>query len=103
MIGGVSNLLIIAIIWVFCAVAAAMMPMRWQFRVVPVLAAAAVMIMSMIAMTYGWVAFGLAVAGFVSMFRHPLRYVWRRIRGEKVDLPVDLAVDFPVDDSEEMK
>ncbi|MDQ7069134.1 MAG: DUF2484 family protein [Rhodobacterales bacterium] len=86
-----SNLLISAIIWVFCAVAAAMMPMRWQFRVVPVLAMAAFVIMGMIATTYGWLAFGLAVAAFVSMFRHPLRYVWRRLRGESVALPEDIS------------
>ena len=82
-----SNLLITAILWVFCAVGAAMMPMRWQFRVVPVLAAIAFGIMGMIAKTYGWLAFGLAVAAFVSMFRHPLRYVWRRLQGEDVEIP----------------
>jgi len=94
-----NGLLIASVAWVFCGVAVAMMPMRWQFRLVPVLALAAVGVLGMIAMTYGWLVFGLALAAVVSMFRHPLRYVWRRLRGEEVELPPEISAEI----SREMK
>lgn len=79
-----------AILWVFCAVAVAMMPMRWQIRLVPILGLAALAILGMITNIYGWLAGALALAGFVSMFRHPLRYAWRRLRGEKPEIPEEM-------------
>ena len=36
-----------------------------------------------------WLAL-LGLAGFVSMFRNPLIYFWRRFRGQKPKLPPEL-------------
>lgn len=82
-----NSTLIFASIWVLAASGVAMLSMRWQFRLVPILFVFAVVLMGLIAKSYGWVAFVAVLIAFVSMFRHPLRYVWRRLRGENPEIP----------------
>ncbi|MBL4811748.1 MAG: DUF2484 family protein [Rhodobacteraceae bacterium] len=79
-----------ACIWVLCATATAFMPMRWQMFVVPVLALAAIGVLIAIGMAHGWVYVALGLIAFASMFRHPLRYGWAKLRGQNPQLPEEL-------------
>lgn len=82
--------LIAGFFWVLLGAVTAMLPMRHQkWTGLPLLLAAPVLI-GMIWHDYGfWVA-AIAVFAFLSMFRYPLRYLWKRLRGEAVDLPQEL-------------
>ena len=82
--------LIVGFFWVLLAAITAMLPMRHQkWTGLPLLLAAPVLI-ALIWRDYGlWVAL-IALAAFISMFRYPLRYFYRRARGKPVDLPPEL-------------
>lgn len=78
-------LLWLCIGWVFASALVALLPMRYQY--VPGLAlllAAPVLIAMIWAEVAPWAAL-LALAGFVSMYRNPLRYFWNRARGRTQD------------------
>ena len=68
----------------------AMLPIRHQgWTGLPLLIAAPVLLW-LIGRDYGaWVAL-VAVFAFVSMFRHPLKYNWKRLSGQDVELPPEL-------------
>jgi Protein of unknown function (DUF2484) len=72
---------LLAVIWVFAATGVAMLPMRRQFPTGMVLIAAAPLLIAWLAYDYGWIAGIGALAAFVSMFRNPIRYYWRKWRG----------------------
>ena len=69
-------------IWVFAATIVARLPRRRQFVPGVVLLAAAPFVIAWVGWVYGWVAGLLALAGFVSMFRNPLRYFYKKFRGQ---------------------
>jgi len=69
------------ILWVFAATVVALLPMRYQYVPGLVLLVAAPILIGAIGVGYGWIAGLLALAGFVSMFRHPLKYFYKRFRG----------------------
>lgn len=74
--------LLLACIWAILATVVALLPMRFQYRPGLLLFLAAPCLMIFIGVEHGaWVA-GLACLGFVSMFRHPLRYFWRKFTGQ---------------------
>ncbi|WP_439124205.1 DUF2484 family protein [Marivita sp.] len=73
--------------WVFASALVAMLPMRWQYMPGVVLLAAAPALIVLIAQSLGlWAALGAALA-FVSMYRNPLRYFWKRLTGQEVEIP----------------
>jgi hypothetical protein len=74
-----------AVIWVFAATGVAMLPMRRQFPPGVVLLAAAPVLIIWLGLDFGWIASAGALAAFVSMFRNPLRFYWRKWRGLDVD------------------
>jgi len=89
MCGGhvVSLSLLLAAIWAILATFVAFLPMRYQYAPGLVLLVAAPCLLVFIAMQHGiWVAL-LGLAGFVSMFRNPLIFLWRMARGEKPEVP----------------
>lgn len=73
--------------WVLAATVVALLPMRHQYVPGVALLIAAPALIGFIGWQHGWVFAALAAAAFVSMFRNPLRYFWRRARGEKPELP----------------
>ena len=79
--------LIIAALWVLVATFTAFLPMRRQYPLGVCLLAAAPVLIGWIGYDYGWIVAVLALAGFVSMFRNPLRYFYARARGKKPELP----------------
>ena len=72
---------IAAVAWVFAATGVAMLPMRRQFPPGILLLIAAPMLIVWLGYDYGWIAAAGALAAFVSMFRKPIRYYWRKWRG----------------------
>lgn len=69
-------------LWVLAATVVAFLPMRTQYVPGLVLLILAPVLIVWLGLVHGWI-FGLvALGGFVSMFRNPLRYFWRRFRGD---------------------
>lgn len=80
-------LLWLCILWVFVSVVVAMLPMRWQYVPGFLLLLSAPVLIVMIGQAVGiWLALA-GLAAFVSMYRNPLRYFWKRLTGQKVELP----------------
>lgn len=79
---------LLSIAWVFAATGVAMLPMRLQFPPGIVLLVAAPVLIIWLGVDYGWLASLGALAAFLSMFRKPLRYYWRKWRGFEVSVPV---------------
>ena len=80
--------LVLGCFWVFLAVFVAALPMRRQYAPGLVLLIAAPFLLGWIAWVHGLWIFGIGLFAFVSMFRHPLKYLLRRARGEKPEIPV---------------
>jgi len=76
-----SYSLTLAALWALAATVVALLPMRFQFVPGICLLMAAPVVIALIGQQHGvWVAL-LGVVAFVSMFRHPLMYYYRRFRG----------------------
>ena len=85
-----STSLIVGFIWVLASAVTAMLPMRAQFYPGLVLLVTAPALIFLIYADYGiWVT-AAAIFAFVSMFRNPLRYFWRRFRGLPTQLPPEI-------------
>ncbi|NNK78630.1 MAG: DUF2484 family protein [Litoreibacter sp.] len=79
-----SAALIAAAIWAILSTGVALLPMRFQYAPGLLLLLVAPAIIVWIGYEHGiWVA-AAGLAAFFSMFRNPLRYLWRRAfaRGE---------------------
>ena len=80
-------LLWLCIFWVFASVIVAILPMRWQY--VPgvlLMLAAPVLIFQIMNAVGFWIAI-LGVLAFVSMYRNPLRFFWKKLTRQPVELP----------------
>ena len=77
----------LAIAWVFAATIVALLPMRRQYVPGVILLAAAPVLIALLWLQYGWIAGIAALLAFVSMFRNPLRYFWRKWRGLQTEVP----------------
>ncbi len=81
---------IAAVIWVFAATGVAMLPMRRQFPPGFALLIAAPLVIIWLGLDFGWLVSLGALAAFISMFRNPIRYYWRKWRGiENPPIPED--------------
>ena len=79
--------LIIAALWALAATIVAFLPMRLQYMPGFALLLAAPVLIGFLAYEHGiWVA-ALGLAAFISMFRNPLRYFWRKFRGLHTEVP----------------
>ena len=82
-----SYSLIAAALWAIAATFTALLPMRYQYVPGVTLLIAAPFLIGFVGYEHGiWFAL-LGLAGFVSMFRNPLIYFYRRARGEKPEIP----------------
>lgn len=80
-------LLWLCLAWVFASVVVALLPMRRQYVPGVLLLIAAPVLIFEIGKAVGiWAALA-GLAAFVSMYRNPLRYFWKRLTGQKVELP----------------
>ncbi|MCL6285384.1 DUF2484 family protein [Ruegeria sp. 2012CJ41-6] len=73
--------ILLAVAWVCAATFVALLPMRWQYPLGGALMLAAPALIVLIGYQHGVLLALLALAAFVSMFRNPLRLVWRKLRG----------------------
>ncbi len=78
---------IAAIIWAFAATATAFLPMKRQYGPGITLLCLAPVVIVWLGVDYGLIVGILAAIGFVSMFRNPLIYFYRRARGERPERP----------------
>jgi hypothetical protein len=79
--------IILSALWVLAATITALLPMRRQYVPGATLLILAPLLIIWLGHTHGWWVSVLAALAFVSMFRNPLRYFWRRARGEDVEVP----------------
>lgn len=80
-------LLVLGSLWVLVIAGLSFLPVRRQFLPVAVLFIPAPALIFLIGVEFGWIAGVAALVAFVSMFRHPLRYFWRKARGLPVEVP----------------
>ncbi|MCE8525767.1 DUF2484 family protein [Ruegeria pomeroyi] len=73
--------ILLGALWVIAATVVALLPMRRQYAPGLVLLILAPVLIVAIGIEHGMLAGLLALAGFVSMFRNPLRYLWRKAFG----------------------
>lgn len=79
--------IIIACLWVIASAIVAFFPMKNQYVPGITLLLVAPAIILWLAFDFGWLFGLLALFAFVSMFRNPLLYIYRRLRGEKPEIP----------------
>nr|WP_269142425.1 DUF2484 family protein [Sulfitobacter mediterraneus] len=77
----------LCIFWVFASVGVAMLPMRRQYVPGVALLLAAPVLIVMIGLQVGWLIAALALAGFVSMYRNPLKFLIAKLRGQNPQVP----------------
>ena len=80
-------LLWLCIAWVFASALVAMLPMRLQYVPGVMLLLAAPVLVWMIAQAVGLWAAAAGLLAFMSMYRNPLRYFWKRLTGQEVEIP----------------
>lgn len=78
---------ILSALWVIAATITAFLPMRRQYPPGVTLLVLAPVIIVWLSVDYGWIVGMLALGAFVSMFRNPLIYFYRRARGDAPKLP----------------
>lgn len=76
--------MILAALWVLASTIVAMLPMRLQFPPGVLLFVSAPALIVFLGYDFGWIVGLLALAAFVSMFRNPIRYYWRKWTGREV-------------------
>ena len=82
--------LIAAAFWVFAATATAFLPMRRQMVPGVILLALAPCLILWIGVAHGWLPAILGLLAFLSMFRNPLIYFWKRATGRPVSRSPEL-------------
>lgn len=82
--------LILAFIWVVASAITAMLPMRRQYIPAVTLLILIIPLLIFVGYQNGWWVSLIAVFAAISMFRHPLRYIIRKMLGLPVSLPKEL-------------
>ena len=85
--GPMSVPLILGCLWVLAAAIVALLPMPRQYVPGVTLLLMAPVLLGWIAWVHGGVVVAFGVFAFLSMFRNPLIYFWRRARGERPEIP----------------
>ena len=79
--------LIIACLWVIASAITAFLPMARQYFPGIALLIAAPFLIVWLGYDYGWWLSVVGLFAFVSMFRNPLIYIYKRLRGENPEVP----------------
>lgn len=74
-------------LWAIAATIVAMLPMRLQYFPGITLLILAPILIGWIAIDFGLIVGALVLFGFLSMFRNPLIYFYRKFRGQNPDIP----------------
>jgi hypothetical protein len=83
----VNAAIIIGALWVVASAIVAFLPMKHQYVPGIMLLALAPVLIIWLAFVYGLLVGAVALFAFVSMFRNPLIYIYRRLRGETPEVP----------------
>ncbi|MDK3017980.1 DUF2484 family protein [Pseudodonghicola flavimaris] len=75
--------MVLAALWAVAASAVAMLPMRLQMLPGLALLMSAPVVIGYLGLRHGWIAAALAILALLSMFRRPLGYLLRRLRGPR--------------------
>lgn len=86
----ISVVAVVACLWVVASAIVAMLPMRKQYVPGVMLLVAAPVLIAWLWVAHGWIVGSIALFGFVSMFRNPLRYFAKKALGMEVTLPPEL-------------
>ena len=78
---------IAAALWVIASAIVAFLPMKRQYVPGITLLVLAPLLILWLGYDYGWWVALIGVFGFVSMFRNPLIFIYRRLRGENPEVP----------------
>lgn len=73
--------LLLGCLWILAATCVALLPMRYQYAPGLTLMVAAPVLIVWLGWEHGVLLATLAAFAFLSMFRHPLRYFWKRATG----------------------
>ena len=73
-----SASLILACLWVIASALVALLPMRAQYPPGIFLLISAPILICYLTYQHGLLALGVSLAAFISMFRNPLVYLWRK-------------------------
>ncbi len=82
-----SPSLIIGCLWVLASAIVALLPMRHQYPPGLLLLLAAPVLLGWIAWDHGGWIFAAGLFAFLSMFRNPLIFLLRRLRGDRPEIP----------------
>jgi hypothetical protein len=83
----VNAAIIIGALWVVASAIVAFLPMKHQYVTGIMLLVLAPVLIIWLAFVYGLLVGAVALFAFVSMFRNPLIYIYRRLRGETPEVP----------------
>ncbi len=79
--------ILLAIAWVFASTIVAFLPMRRQYLPGSILLLSAPVLIVLLWVQVGWLVGLASLFAFLSMFRNPLRYFWKKWRGLPVEVP----------------
>ena len=79
--------LVCGALWVLASAVVAMLPMRRQYVPGVALLLVAPVLILWIGVQHGWLWTAFGVFALLSMFRNPLRYFWKRARGQNPEVP----------------
>jgi hypothetical protein len=85
-----TALLLACSLWVIVGTITAFLPMRRQMIPGVALILTAPILLIWVGVAYGWVWVVAGLLAFGSMFRNPLIYYYKRLRGIPVELPPEL-------------
>ena len=78
---------LLAVGWVLASTIVAFLPMHRQYVPGGILLCVAPFLILFLGIQFGWIVGCAALFAFVSMFRNPLRYLWKKWRGLPVEVP----------------
>ncbi|WP_050928021.1 DUF2484 family protein [Aestuariivita boseongensis] len=77
----------LSIFWVIASTIVAFLPMRRQYLPGGILLILAPVVILFLGYQHGWLWSVPALLAFLSMYRNPLRYLWKKWRGHPVERP----------------
>lgn len=82
-----SDSVVLGAFWVLAASITALLPIRKQFAPGVVLMLLAPVLVWFLGWQHGWIAATGGAVAFLSTFRKPIRYYWRKWRGQSDPKP----------------
>jgi hypothetical protein len=82
--------LVAGALWVLASALVALLPMRRQYVPGVALLLLAPVLIVWIGWVHGWLWAAFGLFAFLSMFRNPLVFFWKKATGRPVDVPPDL-------------